>query len=191
MKTGPWIVSMQRPAPGGKVRSAQADTETISGTSILMVLLSGLKSSDMPDRLRETCFCSILLTCTRAEINFRKKYKFRKRKEIDLFIELSSKSTLIVSMTNEQGQIVFTWTTVLIGTNGWTNQDLPVEALPDSKQTAIFSNHYEVPLHYPQVVPSNIQFSGKVKAAVDNRRLSDLLNWTTHLPFINALLNPT
>ena len=31
---GPWTVSTQRPAPGGNVRSADADTETISSTAI-------------------------------------------------------------------------------------------------------------------------------------------------------------
>lgn len=62
MKTCPWIVSMQRPAPGGKVRSAHADTETISGMSTPMVLLSIFTASpDLPERLCADCFCSILL----------------------------------------------------------------------------------------------------------------------------------
>jgi hypothetical protein len=34
------MVSMQRPAPGGNVRSADADTETISATAILVGSLS-------------------------------------------------------------------------------------------------------------------------------------------------------
>lgn len=38
--TGPLIVSMQRPAPGGNVRSAHDDTETISRTSTLIADLS-------------------------------------------------------------------------------------------------------------------------------------------------------
>lgn len=45
-KTDPWIVSMQRPAPGGNVRSAHAETETISGTSTLM---EGLLVGESPD----------------------------------------------------------------------------------------------------------------------------------------------
>lgn len=36
-------------------------------------------------------------------------------------------------------------------------QNLPVEVLRDSKQTVIFSNHYEVQPGSQQVVPSNIQ----------------------------------
>lgn len=64
-KTGPWIVSMQRPAPGGKVRSVHADIETIVETSTLMAALSiWTASPDLPERVGGVCFCSTLLSCT-------------------------------------------------------------------------------------------------------------------------------
>lgn len=53
---------MHRPAPGGKVRSAHADTETISGTSTLIALLSVFVVSNLPERDGDICFCSPLLT---------------------------------------------------------------------------------------------------------------------------------
>lgn len=55
---GPWIVSMQSPAPGGKVRSAHADTETISGISTLIVLSPFKVLPDLPKILGDVCICS-------------------------------------------------------------------------------------------------------------------------------------
>lgn len=72
---------MQRPAPGGNVKSAHADTDTISGTSILIALLSGLKSPILPDRLRVTCFCSFLLACKTVGRNIWKREKKKNRKK--------------------------------------------------------------------------------------------------------------
>lgn len=61
-KTVPWTLSMQRPAPGGKVRSEHADTETISGTSTLTARLSIFAPSpDLPERPWDTCFWSPML----------------------------------------------------------------------------------------------------------------------------------
>jgi hypothetical protein len=48
---------MQRPAPGGKVRSPHAETETISGILTFIVVSPGL-----PELLWGTCFWSPLLT---------------------------------------------------------------------------------------------------------------------------------
>jgi hypothetical protein len=48
-KTGPWIVVIQSPAPGGSDKSAHAATETISPTSTFMSLLS--LSSDLLEGL--------------------------------------------------------------------------------------------------------------------------------------------
>lgn len=46
---------MQRPAPGGNVRSEHADTETISGTSTLIACPLGLVSAEFDDRLLDMC----------------------------------------------------------------------------------------------------------------------------------------
>uniref|UniRef100_A0A2P2K5F1 Uncharacterized protein n=1 Tax=Rhizophora mucronata TaxID=61149 RepID=A0A2P2K5F1_RHIMU len=55
---------MHRPAPGGRVRSAHADTNIISGTSTLISLLSLFGTSPgLLDRLWGTCFCSDILAC--------------------------------------------------------------------------------------------------------------------------------
>lgn len=58
---GPWIVSIQRPAPGGKVRSAHADAETISGISTLtrdLSLCADLCS--LPEGLCDNCLSPLL-----------------------------------------------------------------------------------------------------------------------------------
>lgn len=61
-KTGPRVVLMQRPAPGGKVRSAHGETEIMSGISTLTALLSiFIASSDLPERLCNDCFSTLLI----------------------------------------------------------------------------------------------------------------------------------
>ena len=49
---------MQSPAPGGKVRSAQAETETISGISTFIVLSPFKVLPDLPKRVGDVCVCS-------------------------------------------------------------------------------------------------------------------------------------
>lgn len=44
-------MSMHRPAPGGNVRSAHAEIETISGTATLMAWLLVGESPDFDERL--------------------------------------------------------------------------------------------------------------------------------------------
>lgn len=144
MKTGPWIVSMQRPAPGGKVRSAHADTETISGTSTLMAFLSIFaESPDLPERLCGACFCSPLCT----------------------WMSGKTKRLAITSLRTNVWFSIYGYS-FLVQWNKETNQSLPDEALHDPKKIVTVSNHYEVQLVSLQVVQSDVQLSDVAKVAV-------------------------
>lgn len=61
---------MHRPAPGGSVRSAHADTETISATSTFMTGVLVGESPDFDERPRYECLCSALLICTKMILKF-------------------------------------------------------------------------------------------------------------------------
>lgn len=52
---------MHRPAPGGKVRSADADTETISETLTFMKGLQVDMSPDFDERVGDNCRSALLI----------------------------------------------------------------------------------------------------------------------------------